>query len=72
MFSMFSSPAVLFASLLFGAVGFAAFSYGKNMAQWVPMVIGIALMVFPYFVDRLWLVYVVGCALCVGLYVFRE
>jgi len=36
------------------------------------MVIGIALMVFPYFVDRLWLVYVVGCALCVGLYVFRE
>ena len=72
MFSMFSSPAVLFASLLFGAVGFAAFSYGKKMAQWVPMVIGIALMVYPYFISRTWMMYAIGAALCAALYWLRD
>ncbi len=69
---MFSNPAALFGSILFGAIGLAAFIYGKRMVLWKPMVIGIALMAYPYFVAETWLMYAVGCALCFGLYVFRD
>ena len=61
-----------FGSLLFGAIGLAAFIYGKRMVLYKPMVIGIVLMAYPYFVAQTWLLYAVGCALCLGLFVFRE
>src|SRR5437016_11107410 len=69
--SMFSNPSALLGSLLFGAVGFVAFMYGKKMVLWKPMVFGVALMAYPYFVPQTWLMYTIGCALCLGLYVFR-
>ena len=69
---MCSNPTALFGSLLFGAIGLAAFIYGKRMVLYKPMVIGIVLMAYPYFVAQTWLLYAVGCALCVELYVFRE
>ena len=69
---MFSSPAAIFGSLLFGAIGLAAFVYGKRMVLWKPMVIGVALMAYPYFISQTWLLYSVGLALCLGLYLFRE
>lgn len=68
---MFSSPAALFGSVLFGAIGLGAFIYGKRMLLWKPLVIGIVLMAFPYFVPKTWLLYTAGCALSLGLYVFR-
>ena len=46
--------------------------YGKRMVLYKPMVIGIALMAFPYFVSRTWMMYAVGCTLCLGLYFFRD
>jgi hypothetical protein len=70
--SMFSSPAALFGSLLFGAIGFGAFIYGKRMVLYRPMAIGLALMAYPYLVSQTWLLYAVGCALCVGLLVLRD
>ena len=69
---MFSSPAALFGSLLFGAIGLGVFIYGKKMVLWKPMVIGVALMAYPYFVPQTWLLYTIGCALCLGLYFFRD
>ena len=69
---MFSSPAALVGSLLFGAAGFVAFVYGRKMVLYKPMLIGIALMAYPYFVPETWLLYAVGCALCLALYVFRD
>jgi hypothetical protein len=66
------SPAVLFAALFFGIVGIAAFRYGRRNALWKPMAIGLALMAFPYFVDRVWLLYAIGVALCGALYVARD
>lgn len=65
------SPSALFASMFFGIVGFAAFIYARNTRTWHPLVIGIALMVFPYFIEQTWLLYTIGCALCAGLFVFR-
>jgi len=68
----FPSPANLFGMLLFGIVGLAAFRYGKKMRSGIPMIIGVALMVYPYFVKPTWLLYAVGFALCAGLYWLRE
>jgi hypothetical protein len=41
---MFPIPAVLFASLLFGAVGVGAFVYCRKMVQYEPMINGFILM----------------------------
>ena len=42
----------LMAGLVFGSIGFVAFIYGKRMHIWKPMFVGIALMVYPYFVEN--------------------
>ena len=57
---------------MFGAIGFAAFIFGKKSARWKPMGLGVALMVYPYFISQTWLLYTIGCALCFGLILFRE
>jgi len=62
----------LFAAILFGTVGFAAFMYGKKLASWKPMTIGVALMVYPYFIEETWLLYAIGVALCAGIFVWRD
>jgi hypothetical protein len=66
------APEILFASLLFGIIGLAAFTYGKKSTKWKPMVIGVVLMVYPYAIDAIWLLYVIGIALCAALFVFRD
>ena len=46
-----------------GAIGVGYFMYGKRQAKFVPLLAGMMLCIYPYFVDRvLWLV-VVGVAL---------
>ncbi len=40
----------LLASLLVGSIGFVAFAYGKKQSRLPQMLVGFALMVFPYFV----------------------
>jgi len=66
------SGAALFGSLMFGVIGLAAFLYGKRSALIVPMVLGMVLMAFPYFVSDTWLLYVIGCALTAACWYFRH
>ena len=57
--------------MLFGSVGLAFFIYGKKQQRVVPLVCGIALMVYPYFVPTtMWLI-VIGITLCVVPYFYR-
>jgi hypothetical protein len=65
-------PAVLFADLIFGLIGIAAFTYGRKNALWRPTSVGVALIVFPYFVSQTWLLYAIGLALCGVLYIWRD
>jgi len=65
-------PLTLIGSLIFGAIGLAAFIYGKRAELLTPMIIGVVLMAYPYFVSETWLLYLIGCALCAGLLLFRE
>ena len=40
----------LLASLLVGSIGFVSFAYGKKMRRLPQMLVGVALMAYPYFV----------------------
>jgi hypothetical protein len=42
--------ATLLWSLLFGSIGLGYFIYGKKQSALVPLLCGLALMIFPYFV----------------------
>jgi hypothetical protein len=66
------TPAALFASILFGAVGFGAFLYGKKQARLMTMIIGLVLIVLPYMIGSTPGLYAAGAALCAALYWFRD
>ena len=57
--------------LLFGSIGMGFFVYGKKQRAVVPLVCGLVLMVFPYFVSNLVVLVVVGIALTAVPYFFR-
>ena len=62
----------LAASFVFGVIGFYAFLNGKKEASWKRMILGILLMVYPYFVPGAWATWLVGAALCAVLYFWRD
>lgn len=57
--------------LLFGSIGLGFFVYGKRQRAVVPLVCGMALMVFPYFVSSTILIVVIGVALMAIPYFVR-
>jgi len=65
-------PVRIIAYIIFGGIGFVAFSYGRKSTLFRPMVIGLALMIYPYFVPGTLAIYLVGIALTALLYFWRE
>jgi len=58
----------LFVSLIVGSVGFVLLVYGKKQQRLPQVFAGLALMIYPYFVDG-WLAMAgVGAAICVALW----
>ena len=57
--------------LLFGSVGLGFFLYGKKQRVVVPLVCGLALMVFPYFVSNTILLVAIGVVLIAIPYFVR-
>ncbi len=53
----------LMISVVTGAFGLAYFVYGKKQSKIVPLASGIALMVYPYFIDSLLWSIVIGVVL---------
>lgn len=49
--------------LLFGSIGLGFFLYGKRQQAFVPLLSGLALMVFPYFVSSTLALVLIGAAL---------
>jgi len=68
---MLNNPALLMWSLLFGAFGAGYLMYGRRQRSPVPFVVGIALLVFPYFVTNIYLVVVIGIGLIMTPYFVR-
>ena len=69
--SAFSAGKII-AWIIFGMVGFVAFVYGKKQKNFKPLLIGIALMAYPYFVSSAVWLYVVGMGLSALLFLWRE
>jgi hypothetical protein len=57
--------------LLFGSIGLGYFIYGKKQRAVVPLICGLALMVFPYFVSNALLLAGIGAVLAAIPYFFR-
>ena len=55
----------LFAGLIAGVFGMAYFVYGKRQAKFAPMICGVLLCVYPYFIDSLVWLCVIGAVLLV-------
>ncbi len=51
--------------MLFGAIGLGYFTYGKKQRAVVPLFVGIALFVFPYFITNIYLLVATGVGLAV-------
>ena len=65
------SAANLIGGFVFGSIGFVAFIYGKRMNLWKPMFLGIALMVYPYFVSNDAVMIAIGAIGTAGLFFLR-
>ncbi len=57
--------------LVFGSFGLGFFVYGRKQKAVVPLVCGLALMIFPYFVANTILLVAIGVALIAAPYFVR-
>jgi hypothetical protein len=53
----------LWVSVVAGAIGMGYFIYGKRQAKYVPMIAGVLLCVYPYFVESLLALSLIGLLL---------
>ena len=54
----------LVAGFVVSSIGFVFFSYGKKMSRIPHVVTGIVLMVFPYFIPGVWLMFGIAALIC--------
>tara|TARA_R110002073_G_scaffold10691_1_gene50611 strand:+ start:1144 stop:1350 length:207 start_codon:yes stop_codon:yes gene_type:complete len=57
--------------MLFGAIGFGYFLYGRKQQVAMPFVSGIALCLFPYFVNNVYLMVLIGAVLLALPYLIK-
>ena len=62
---------VLIWGMIFGSIGLGFFLYGKKQKAIVPLMTGIALFVFPYFITDLYILILTGIILTVLPYFVR-
>ena len=65
------NTASLWWGLLFGSIGLGYFLYGKRQRAPVPLVCGLGLMAFPYFVSNNWALVLIGTTLAAIPYFLR-
>jgi hypothetical protein len=53
----------LFAGLVFGTFGFSFFKLGRKRSNGTAILLGVALMVFPYLVENVYLMWGIGSVL---------
>lgn len=66
-----SGTALLMWGMLFGAIGFGFFLYGRKQKSVVPLITGIALSVIPYFIANVYVLVMVGVILVAIPYFVR-
>jgi hypothetical protein len=66
------SPAILLWGVLFSSIGLGFFLYGKKQRAVVPLVCGLVLMIYPYFIPNVLALVVIGAALTAVPYFWRS
>ena len=66
------TAANLFGQILFGAIGLAAFVYGKKQSSFKTMLLAFAIMGFPYVVSETWMLYAIGGVLTSLLFLWKD
>jgi hypothetical protein len=62
------SAGSLFLNLLVSAVGGGFFLYGRKQNRMPPLIGGIVLSIYPYFISNLWLMAGIGVAIVLGIW----
>ena len=57
--------------MVFGAFGVGFFMYGKKQKAFVPLIVGIALFVIPYFIPNVYMLVIAGTVLVALPYFVR-
>ncbi|ENX21865.1 hypothetical protein F892_01103 [Acinetobacter vivianii] len=61
----------LFLSVIFSSIGLGYFLYGKKQKMTVPLVCGLVLMLFTYFIDSTAMISIIGIILSILPYFLR-
>ena len=64
--------AVLLSGLLFSSIGVGYLIYGKKQQHQAAFCCGLALLLYPYVIDQLWLIWLLGLALMAVPTVFKR
>ncbi len=67
---MFNTSTLMW-GIIFGSIGLGFFIYGKKQRAVVPLLSGMALMIFPYFVSNIYVLIAVGIVLMALPYFIR-
>ncbi len=62
----------LIGGLIFSGIGFIAFVFGKKQGRPKTLILGLLLMAYPYFLTDTVVLYVVGIALTLCLFAFKD
>lgn len=65
------NQALLLWGLLFGSIGIGFLVYAKQQRAVVPLVVGLALSIFPFFVTNVYALVLIGLALTAVPYFIR-
>ncbi len=65
------NESLLLWGLLYGSIGLGFFMYGRKQKAVVPLICGLALMIFPYFVANTILLVAIGAVLIAVPYFVR-
>jgi len=58
-------------SMIFGSIGLGFFIYGKKQKAIVPLLVGIALFIFPYFIANTYILVFTGFAVSAVPFVIK-
>jgi hypothetical protein len=66
-----NNASTLIWGVIFGSIGLGFFVYGKKQKAVIPLVSGIGLMLFPYFISNIYVLVLSGSVLIVLPFVIK-
>lgn len=63
--------ALLLWGVIFSSIGLGLFLYGRKQQATVPLICGLVLMIYPYFIPNAWVLVAIGVVLTAIPYFLR-